>query len=79
MDAHRLHAVQVVDDRQPVEAEAAVLEVVDVLDAERVRAAVRDRRAAVALARHVRLAPEYRPYAAHVCADRSGSNVIKLF
>ena len=35
-DAHGLHPVGVADDGQPVEAEAAVLQVVDVLQTEAV-------------------------------------------
>ena len=41
LDPQRLHAVQLVHDSQPVEAEAAVGVAVDILEAERIRPAVR--------------------------------------
>ena len=64
-DADRLHAVQVVHDGQPMEAERAVGEVVDVLEAEAVRSAMLDLKARRHLLVRVRLRAEYSPNAAH--------------
>ncbi len=65
MNSHRLHPVQVVDDREAVEPEAAVREMVHVFDAERVGPAMRDVETRPTLLRHVLIAPEYRPDSTH--------------
>ena len=63
---HGLHPVQVIHDRQTVEPETAVTEMVDVLNAERIGSPVRDVETSSALFRHVFITAEYRPDSAHV-------------
>ena len=65
VEPHGLHAPHVVHDGQAVEAQAAAVEVVDVLDPEGVRASVLDGVHGVALHRHVVAAAEHGPDSAH--------------
>ena len=58
LDAQGLHAMQLVHDGQPVEAEAAVVETIDVLEAEGVGPPVRDLHGAGALDRQALIAAE---------------------
>lgn len=64
-DAQRLHAVQLVHDGQPVEAQAAVGEAVDVLDAEGVGAPVGHLHGARQVSRQAVVAAEHGPDATH--------------
>lgn len=67
LDPEGLHAVQLVHDGQPVEAEAAVGEAVDVLEAEGVRPPVGDLHGAGALRGQAVVAAEKSPNATHLC------------
>ena len=66
VEPHGLHALNVVHNGQAVEAEAAGLEVVDVLDPKGIRPAVADGVNGVALHRHVVVAAEHCPDSAHL-------------
>lgn len=67
-DAQRLHAVQLVDDGQPVEAEAAVGEAVDVLDAKGVGASVGHLHGVGQVTRQAVAAAEHGPDTTHSSA-----------
>jgi hypothetical protein len=64
-DTNGLHAVQVVNDGQTVEAERAVGKVVDVLEAKAVRTTVSDLKAALHLLVNVHVRAKYTPNTAH--------------
>jgi len=64
--AHGLHAAQIVHNGQAVEPQTAVLEVVDILNAERVWSAMRNLVYRVALVRDVAVRPKQRPDSTHV-------------
>lgn len=65
VEAHWLHAPDVVHNGETVEAQAAVAEVVDVLDSEGVGPTMRDVVDGVALHGDVVIAPKHGPDAAH--------------
>lgn len=68
LDAQGLHAVQLVHDGQPVEAETAVGEAIDVLKAEGVGAPVSDPHGAGALDRQTLITAKQSPDSTHVSA-----------
>lgn len=68
LDAQWLHAIQLVHDRQSVEAKAAVGEAVDILKTESVRAPVSDLHGTRALYRQALIAAEQSPDTTHVSA-----------
>lgn len=74
-DAERLHAVQLVHDGQPMEAEAAVGEATDVLDAKGVGPSVGHLHGVDELARQAVIAAEHGPDTTHTRAGGGGDEV----
>lgn len=77
-DAQRLHAVQLVHDGQPMEAEAAVGETVDVLDAEGVGASVRHLHGVGEVTRQAAIAAKHGPDTTHTGAGASTSGTPQI-
>lgn len=72
LDAQWLHAMQLVHDGQPVEAEATVGEAVDILEAESIWTPVSDLHGAHALCRQAVIAAEQSPDTTHFPTVRDG-------
>lgn len=75
-DAQRLHAVQLVDDGQPMEAEAAVGEAVDVLDAKGIGASVGDLHGVGEVTRQAVAAAKHGPDTTHFSAGDGGDTQV---
>lgn len=72
LDAQRLHAIQLVHNSQPVEAETAVGEAIDVLESKGVRAPVSDLHGTGALNGQALIAAKQSPDTAHFTPEDAG-------
>ena len=77
VDSHRLHAVDIVNDRQTMEGKTAVAEMVDVLDPEGIGTTMRYAQGTSTLFDDVLVTPKYCPDSTHIifCKQKFGYEI----